>query len=96
MQQNDLVVASHDTHLSTNLGDEFVVLNLADEIYYGLKGVGARIWELVQEPRTVGYISDTIAREYDVDPTVSAADTEKFLEELSQRSFVEIHPSNEP
>jgi hypothetical protein len=95
LKTDDLVVALPSSHLAANLGGEFVVLNLADEIYYGLSGVGGRIWELVQEPRTVGHIVETIAREYDVDPTVCAEDTETFLSELSRRSFVEIVPADQ-
>ena len=39
--------------LSDVQGDEVVLLNLRDGVYYGLDGVGARVWTLVQEPRTV-------------------------------------------
>ena len=87
---DDSVVASQSAHLSADLGGEFVILGLADEIYYGLDGVGARIWELIQEPRTVRFLVDTISSEYEVEPGVCAADTEEFLNELSCRSFVTI------
>jgi hypothetical protein len=39
--------------VSCNLAGEAVILNTKSGIYFGLKPVGARIWELVQEPRTI-------------------------------------------
>jgi hypothetical protein len=34
-------------------------------MHYGLEEVGARIWELIAEPRTVGEICDTLLDEYE-------------------------------
>ena len=46
--------------VSCELGDEAVILNLEDGAYYGLNEVAARVWKIVQEPRTVGEIRDAL------------------------------------
>lgn len=92
----DSVIASNSAQLSTDLGGEFIILSLVDEVYYGLDGVGARIWELIQEPRTVAFLSQTICDEYDVEADRCANDIETLLTDLSERGLIEISPAAKP
>ena len=85
-----IVVASTSTHLSTRLGGEFVILNLVDENYYGVDKAGARIWELIQEPRTLGEIVERICEEYDVERNKVEQDVDALVSELLARSLVTI------
>ena len=48
------------------LVDEAAILNLKTGIYYGLDPVGARIWNLIQTPRQLKEILETLLNEYDV------------------------------
>jgi hypothetical protein len=43
------VVATKE-QASTDLGGEAAILNLRNGVYYGLDPVGARIWNIIQEP----------------------------------------------
>ena len=47
--------------ISCKLAEESVILHLEEGMYYGLNSVGARIWELLQEPRTVREIQQQTA-----------------------------------
>lgn len=60
------VVVSKD-QLSCDMVGETAILNLKDGKYYALDKVGARIWMLIQQPRTVNEVSDAIVNEYDVE-----------------------------
>ena len=53
------IVAAPD-QIFSNLGDEAVLLSLTDGVYYGLDPVGTRVWDLVQEPRTITEVRDAI------------------------------------
>lgn len=86
----DSVVASSTTQISSNLGGEFVILGILDEIYYGVDGTAARVWDLLQEQRTFGFLVDAVANEFDVDRQVCAHDINAFIEDLASRSLVEI------
>jgi hypothetical protein len=86
------VVAS-DRQLSTTLAGEVIILGLDDSMYYGLNGAGARIWELLQSPRTVADIVSTITAEFDADRERVAADLEALLADLLSKGLIAITPS---
>ncbi|HEU4556991.1 MAG TPA: PqqD family peptide modification chaperone [Longimicrobium sp.] len=86
----DAVVVAARDQVSADLEGEAVILNLADGVYYGLDGVGARIWELLREPRRVAELAGTVAAEYDVDPGRAEHDVVALLAELLDRRLVEI------
>jgi hypothetical protein len=69
---------------------EAVILHLEDGLYYGLNPVGARIWELVQAPVSVGEVQGALLDEYDVEPEVCRAELVALLAELAARGLVEI------
>jgi hypothetical protein len=48
--RHSIVVATKD-QVSSDLGGEVAILDLKAGVYYGLDTVGARIWNLIQEPR---------------------------------------------
>ena len=63
----DSVVVATQDQVSADLQGEAAILKLSSGIYYGLNPVGARIWELIQEPRSVREVRDTLTAEYEVD-----------------------------
>ncbi|HET7234590.1 MAG TPA: PqqD family protein [Longimicrobium sp.] len=86
-----VVVAARD-QVSAGLEGEAVILNLADGVYYGLDGVGARVWELLSTPRPAAEIRDAVAAEFGVDAATAWRDLEGLLAELATKRLVEITP----
>ena len=82
-----IVVAAKE-QVSCNLAEETVILNLKAGVYYGLNPVGARIWNLIQEPRTVHEIRDAILEEYDVDPDRCERDLLVLLRDLAAKELI--------
>lgn len=76
--------------VSTELDGEMAILSLENGVYYGLDPVGARIWELVQEPQTVVAVRDRIVAEYEVSPEVCEADLLALLGDLHAAGLVEV------
>ena len=72
------------------LAGEAVVLNLKSGIYFGLNPVGARVWGLIQEPRTVSAVLGTLLEEYDVSPDRCEDDLFALLKDLAARELLEI------
>jgi hypothetical protein len=89
LPSNAAVVVTAD-QLSTRLGEEIVILGLRDSVYYGLSDVGARIWDLIQTPRTVEEILNTLAAEYEVTAAGAAAGVDRLLRDLEIRGLVAI------
>ncbi len=90
-----VVVVTRD-QVSADLSGEAAILNLKSGIYYGLNEVGARIWSLVQEPKTVSEIRDTIVQEYDVEPEQCGTDLLSLLEELLSKGLIEVRDEKRP
>ena len=92
---NTSVLVSGD-QLSTEIGDEVVILGLKDSVYYGLSRVGTRIWQLLQTRRTVDEIVDALVAEYDVTRQDAADDLQRLLIDLQARGLVAISPPDRP
>jgi hypothetical protein len=83
-----ITIVADRTKVFANVGGEIVILNEEEGAYYGLEGVGARVWELLQEPRSVEEIVEALMREYDVEETRCRHDLADLLEEMSRRGMV--------
>ena len=84
-----LVVASKE-QLSCDLVGEAVILNMKTGVYYGLDSVGAMVWTLLQEPRRVSEIVDTVLTEYDVEPDRCERDLLNLLTGLKAVELIEV------
>jgi hypothetical protein len=83
------VVAAKE-QASADLGGEAAILNLKSGVYYGLNPVGARIWALIQEPRTVREVREMLLEEYDVDADRCERDLLAILRQLAENTLIDI------
>jgi hypothetical protein len=89
ISESSTVVVTKD-QVSCDLSGEAAILNLKSGVYFGLNTVGASIWKLIQEPRTVKEIRDSILEEYEVGSNRCEQDILEILQELSSRGLIEI------
>jgi len=92
ISDHTVVVAAKD-QVSCDLAGEAAILNIKNGVYYGLDPVGARIWNLVQKPRAVSDIYNTLTNEYDVEPERCARDLIVLLEKLLAEGLIEVKDS---
>ena len=59
----DTSVVVADDVVSCDLDGEAAILNLKDGVYYGLDPIGAKIWNLIQNPRTLNDVVEKIWEE---------------------------------
>jgi hypothetical protein len=95
LSERTVVVASA-SQTSTRVEGEVVILDLSGGAYYGLNAVGARIWELMREPKTLRDIRDRIVDEFDVDPQRCERDLVALVGELLDRRLAEVVGSAKP
>jgi hypothetical protein len=74
--------------MSRLVGDETVLLDLASGIYFGLDGVGQKIWEAVTEGRSLGEAATAIVNDFEVDESQAQSDVIKFASELVERGLL--------
>ena len=74
--------------MSRLVGDETVLLDLASGMYFGLDGVGKRIWESVAEGHSLGQAAAVIAAEYEVEEAKAQSDVIEFASDLVERGLL--------
>jgi len=76
--------------MARQVGDETVILDLGSGTYFGLDPVGARIWQLIGEGKTLGEICDTMLDEYDVTREALEHDVMELVARLLEQKLVSI------
>jgi hypothetical protein len=72
---------------------ETVLLNLDNEHYYGLEGLGTRFWELVEAGTTFGEAVTALLREYEVEREALVADLTALVSDLHENGLVTLDES---
>jgi hypothetical protein len=85
------VISPTQDQIASELEGEAVILNMASGLYYGLNAVGARIWALIQQPRSFGELQDILLAEYDVQPDVCHQELTRILIELKDAQLIEVN-----
>lgn len=89
------VVAS-DQQVACEVGDETVILNLKDGVYYGLNPVAARVWKSLNEERRVVELRDILTQEFDVEERQCTEDLFGLLSQLVTWDLVVIRNGKDP
>lgn len=76
--------------MSSDLAGEAIILDLRRGMYYGLDGVGAYIWGVLQQPQVVRDLRDAIVAEYDVAAEQCERDLLALLADLADTGLVEV------
>ncbi|HYL69090.1 MAG TPA: PqqD family peptide modification chaperone [Candidatus Limnocylindria bacterium] len=84
------VVVAASEQVSCPLGEESAILNLKNSVYYGLDPVGARVWNLLREPKSVRELRDTLLDEYDVGAERCEQDLLELLEKMRVEGLIEV------
>ena len=86
---HSIVIASPE-QVSCPLGEEAAILNLKNTVYYGLNPVCARVWSLLQQPRSIGELRDALLDEYDVETERCERDLLDLLENLRAEGLIQV------
>ena len=84
------VVGAASEQISCPLGEESAILNLKNSVYYGLDPVGAHVWKLLREPKSVGELRDALLDEYDVEAARCEQDLLELLEKMRSEGLIEV------
>jgi len=84
------VVSASPEQVSCPLGEESAILNLKNSVYYGLDPVGARVWNLLQQPRSIGELRDMLLDEYEVEAERCELDLLNLLEKMRDEGLIVV------
>lgn len=74
--------------VAADLDGELVMMDAEAGRYYGISGVGARAFELLESPISIGGLVEAITSEYDVDENKCRQDIQTFVKELMANGLV--------
>ncbi|MEA5598342.1 lasso peptide biosynthesis PqqD family chaperone [Rivularia sp. UHCC 0363] len=87
--ESSIVVAAPD-QISSDLGGEAVILNMKTGIYHGLNEVGARVWDLIEQPKTVKEVKQVLLEEYEVEADACTNDLFSLLNNLKTAGLIKV------
>ena len=76
--------------MAREVGDETVILDLANGTYYGLDPVGARIWQLMAAGQTLVQVCEVMLAEYEVTREDIERDVPALVQSLLERQLVSV------
>jgi Coenzyme PQQ synthesis protein D (PqqD) len=87
MPGDSRLVRSRD--LLTAVVDEDTVMFAPDQgVYFGLDPVGTRVWELLEEPRSIDDLCRILGDEYEIDAETCRTDVGALIAELRGAKLV--------
>jgi hypothetical protein len=84
------IVVAAPEQVSCPLGEESAILNLKNSVYYGMNPVGARVWDLLKQPKSVTELRNVLLEEYEVDEVRCGDDLLALLETMRSEGLIEI------
>ena len=90
ISENTVISVAEEQIAGDLLDGEVVILNLQDDVYYGLDQIGGRIWNLIQEPITFGEIIQKLLEEFDVEDQQCSADVLGLLEDMLSKGLIVV------
>ena len=84
-------IISRNTDIDdTDLDGEKVMMNLDKGQYFMMNEVGSRIWDIVDEPKSVEEIVKSLLNEYEVEREQCENTVVEFLSELAKSDLIKV------
>jgi len=80
--------------MARQVGEETVILDLASGTYFGLDPVGARIWQLLCEGRTLAEVCESMLAEYEVPRDEIERDLTDLLAVLADKELIKLESAS--
>lgn len=84
----DLPLIRNPDLIAADMDGETVMMSIERGAYFGLGGIGSRLWDLLEQPTTVTDMAATICEEYSVDSETCMQDIRGFIAEMMENSLV--------
>ena len=82
------VLSRREGLMTADMNGSAVMMDIMTGKYYNLGEVGGRIWEMLEEPMTLGNLVQKLTAEYDVSAERCRSDMLPFLNTLIERGLL--------
>jgi hypothetical protein len=86
----DATIVAVKNQLSCDLVSEVAVLNLETGKQFLLDSVGAAVWRLISERRSLDDIRSSLLRKYDVEREQCQSDLLEWIQKLAAEGLIEV------
>jgi hypothetical protein len=86
----DDIVCQKSGIVAADVDGKKVMLSIEKGKYYGLDGIGSRIWELIEQPDTIRQVVAELLKEYKVEETTCRKDVLTYINILYAKGLVDI------
>ena len=86
--QGDSVVVRDPDMIAAEMDGDLVMMSVERGAYFGIGGVGTRVWELLEQPRSVDQLCAAIVAEYEIDEATCRTDVTAFVQRLLDEKLV--------
>lgn len=69
---------------------DVMMMSIESGSYYQLNIPASRIWALLEEPRTVAGLCESLLQQFKVDADTCERDVFRFVEDLAARNIVQV------
>jgi hypothetical protein len=87
--QHSLLTRNPDL-VAAGMNGDIVMMSIERGLYYGISGIGTRVWELLEQPMHVEALVQAIQAEYEVDEATCQRDLLVFARELVKHGVVTL------
>jgi len=83
-------LALSDQVVIRELSGESVLLDLKSGLYFGLNGVGTRVWNLVAQGGSLRDVNAALPAEFDAPTAIIEGEVQRFAAELCQHGLCHV------
>ena len=92
MMNKDFLVERRAGLIEAEVDGELVALHVDNGTCYGFNATATRIWAMIEEPKRLSELRDTLTAEYDVEPDECEAQLLDLLKDLEGDGLLELRP----
>lgn len=85
------LLVRNDELVAVEVDRTVVMMSVDQGMYFGLEGVGPRVWSLLATPRSVDDVCAALLAEYDVSPEQCRTEVQRFVSEMLEAGLVQPH-----
>lgn len=85
----DTRIRRNPSLMASDMDGDLVMMDAERGQYYGISGVGTRIWALLEQSTTASTIAAVIQQEYKIDAGTALRDVMAFVSDLAQQGLVQ-------
>lgn len=88
--KHDDVISQAAGFLASDMDGDKVMMSIESGKYFNLGEIGGRIWELIEQPKTIEQVVDALMLEYEIDKEQCETQVGAFIQSLYDNELIVV------